>query len=144
MVDKTGTQCINQESQNGGITQSLEGVQQKFNNWRLKRQKRGLIPEELWEGAVRAVQENPPGRVSRVLRLNYLQLKRRIQAKDSQTNGKVGGRFLELDVRQLSIVSVECVVEVEKANGAKMKMQIKNAGGFMPVELVKTFLEMSR
>lgn len=71
-------------------------------------------------------------------------LKKRIQAKDSQADRKVGGRFLELDVRQLSIVGVECVVEVEKANGAKMKMQIKNAGGFMPVELVKTFLEMSR
>lgn len=134
-----------QGGQKESISQSLEELQQKFNNWRNSRQKRGLIPEELWDGAVRAVEENPPGRVSRVLRLNYLQLKKRMAAgAGAQANRKVAGTFVELNVGQLSIMGVECVLEVEQANGAKMNMRVGNAGGLMPVELVKAFLEMSR
>ena len=138
-------QGTKQQRQKELITHSLEGLQQEFNNWRQKRQKRGRIPEELWDGAIRAVQENPPGRVSRVLGLSYQQLKRRIQAGAAhRANRNRASKFVELNIGQLSLAGVECVVEVEEANGAKMKVQIKNANGFTPVELVRAFLEMMR
>ncbi|MBV6343441.1 hypothetical protein [Candidatus Magnetobacterium casense] len=143
-------QSIAQQSQTEPITQSLYSLadlQKRFNNWRMKRKKRGVIPEELWDSAVRAVQENPPGRVSRVLGLNYLNLKKRVEeggATQQVNRNKEVSKFVEFDIRQLSIAGIECVVEVEEANGAKMKVQIKNASSVTPMELVRVFLERSR
>ncbi|MGA1876379.1 MAG: hypothetical protein ACMUIA_12305, partial [bacterium] len=50
-------------------SQSLIDLGERFKRWRERRQKRGRVPEELWEAASRVVQENAVSRVSRELGL---------------------------------------------------------------------------
>jgi hypothetical protein len=140
MTDRS-KQNNNKQSKNRLKNQSLKKVQQRFKRWRNKRQKRGQIPERLWEGAVRAVQENSLSRVSRALGLNYQELKRRVEDK-AIVSTDLANKFIEFDISAL--MGAECIVEVQEGHGGKMKMQLKNVSGITPVELVKAFLQVSR
>lgn len=124
-------------------SQSLIDLRERFKRWRERRQKRGRVPEELWEAAGRVVQENAVSRVSRELGLNYRTLKMRVEKEgfDQVINRDLGSEFVELDFSEVSIPGIECVVEVEEANGAKMRMHLKNVKGISPKELVAVFLQ---
>lgn len=139
-----GSKQNNKQSKNRLKDQSLKKVQQRFKRWRIKRQKRGLIPERLWEEAVRAAHENSPSRVSRALGLNYQELKRRVEDKaiDRELNTDLMNKFVEFDIS--TVMGAECIVEVQEGHGGKMKMHLKNVSGVTPVELVKAFLQVSR
>jgi hypothetical protein len=139
-----GSKQNNKQSKNRLKDQSLKKVQQRFKRWRIKRQKRGLIPERLWAEAVRAVHENSPSRVSRALGLNYQELKRRVEDKaiDRELNTDLMNKFVEFDIS--TVMGAECIVEVQEGHGGKMKMHLKNVSGVTPVELVKAFLQVSR
>jgi hypothetical protein len=79
--------------------------------------------------------------VSRALRLNYTELKHRVQdtEKIAAPSSDYGAEFVEVDFGQ-SMLSSECVVELERPNGAKMKMYFKGQqGGFDAVGLSKAF-----
>ena len=122
------------------VNPTLKEIQNQFENWRNTRQKREPIPEALWQAAIRAAQYNPIGRVSRILRINHRELKKRIHTRygDSFFGVDLGTRFLEIDSSQL-ICPVECIVEMEQPDGARMKMHIKSGNGFNPLELAKEF-----
>jgi len=46
--------------------------------------------------------------------------------------------FIEIDSRQL-LCPVECIVETQQPDGARMKMHIKSGDGFNPLEIAKAF-----
>jgi hypothetical protein len=122
------------------INRPLKEIQKQFEDWRNTRQKREPIPEALWEAAIRVTQYNPIGRVSRILRLDHSKLKKRIQARcgDNFFGMDLVAGFIEIDSRQL-ICPVECIVEMEQPDGARMKMHIKSPNGFNPLDLAKAF-----
>jgi hypothetical protein len=134
------TQTINCQATTQSINRSLKEIQNRFEDWRKTRQKREPIPEVLWESAVKVAQYNPIGRVSRVLRLDYRKLKERIHTRygDSFFGMNVDAGFIEIDSRQL-LCPVECIVETQQSDGARMKMHIKSPNGFNPLELAKAF-----
>lgn len=142
MRSKRKPKRINQ-SNKGAISQSLRELRERFERWREKRQKQGQVPEELWKAAVRVAQENAVSRVSRELGLDYRKLKMRVEkgVAAQGINRNLSSEFIELDISGLSIVGLECVVELEEVNGAKMKMHLKNVTGISPAELVKAFLQ---
>jgi hypothetical protein len=73
-------------------TLTLESVQQQFESWRISRSKREPIPETLWEAAVKLCLAHPRTYVSRILRLSFADLKRRLStAKTTPV------RFTEFD-----------------------------------------------
>jgi hypothetical protein len=119
---------------------TLKEIQEQFEDWRNTRQKREPIPEALWEAAIGVAQYNPVGRVSRILRLNHRELKKRIRARygDNFLGVDFGAGFIEIDSRQL-LCPMECIIETQQPAGARMKMHIKSANGFNPVELAKAF-----
>jgi hypothetical protein len=57
---------------------SLEEVQKQFDWWRANRQKRGAVPESLWEAALSLYPTYPLSRISTALGLDYGRLKRRV------------------------------------------------------------------
>ena len=138
MIQKA-TQSIKPASQQS-INRPLKEIQKQFEDWRNTRQKREPIPEALWEAAVRVAQHNPIGRVSRILRLNHRELKKRIHTRygDSFFGVDLVADFIEVDSRQL-LYPMECIVEMEQSDGARMKMHIKSPNGFNPLELAKAF-----
>jgi hypothetical protein len=119
------------------VRPSLEEVQKQFDTWRNNKKRRRPIPEALWSAAIELTGNYTIGQISRALRLNYQELKRRVQAR--QCDGSA--QFVEVNIGE-SIYRSECTVEMEDRRGAKMRMHIK--GGVNLEGLAKTFWEKSK
>lgn len=122
---------------------TLEEVGHRFATWRNQRRARSRIPKGLWQAAVELCAERPIYQVSSALRLSYNDLKWRVQRAGGMglaTQGRHGELgFVELNFGSWSSPS-ECVVEMEAPNGAKMRMDFKEAQkGLDPVELARAF-----
>jgi hypothetical protein len=109
----------------------LEEVQRQFEHWRKDRKFRDeLIPEQIWESAVSLSQNYLISKISQALRLSHLRLKSHNSKKNKKgilkadKNSPPCPSFAELDLNQ-TISTPQCVVEMEKSNGAKMKNQLK-------------------
>lgn len=122
---------------------ALEKIQKEFETWRNNRKKRGRLPKALWEAAVSLSKDYSLGRISTALRLNYRELKRRVEVRNSKKNSEPDSttHFIEVNMKEM-IPSVECTVEMEDKSGAKMKMLIRGDVDF--VNLARTFWEKSR
>lgn len=111
--------------------EGLGPLKQQFEQWRAARRGRERIPPALWAGAVNAVQRHGAYRVASELRLDYAVLKRR--AGLSTKTGKAPTtalmpQFVELFAAGGSPISVpaqpQCVVELDSARGAKMRVEL--------------------
>ena len=124
------------------VRRTLEIVRNQFETWRRRRCCRGRIPEALWQAAAEQCRERSICEVSQTLRLNYNDLKDRVQR--SRDRGLAVGQrhgfdFVKLDL-ETPIVPSECLVEMEAPNGAKMRMSFKGASReFDLVELSRVF-----
>ena len=58
---------------------TLEEVQARFDAWRNAGKSHRPIPERLWQQAAELVPSHPASKISRVLRLNYYGLKKRVE-----------------------------------------------------------------
>ena len=116
---------------------SLEEVQQRFKRWREERKRGTPIPAALWEDAVRLCTDHSLCKISSSLRLDYNVLKKRSQSAcpGKYMESVTSSDFIALDLRSSL---PEFIVEVERA-GRRMRIHIKGAPGFHPLELMKTF-----
>ena len=110
------------------LPRRLEGVRRRIERWRQTRKVRSAIPDALWAAAVRMASAYGMNRTARVLRLNYYGLKKRVE---QQAVGAVGAaetkdepRFVELAPFS-SVGGCECLLELEKAGGVRMRIQLK-------------------
>lgn len=116
---------------------SLEEVQQRFEQWREGRKRGTPIPVALWEDAVRLCADHTLYKISRALHLGYNVLKQRFQSAcpDNFPESVTPSDFIALD---LSSSLPEFIMEMERAGG-RMRIHIKGAPGFHPLELMNTF-----
>ena len=116
---------------------SLEEVQQRFKRWREGKKRGTPIPAALWEDAARLCADHSLCKISSVLRLDYNVLKKRSQPArpDHFPESVTSSDFIALDLRSSL---TEFIVEMERAGG-RMRIHIKGAPGFHPLELMKTF-----
>jgi hypothetical protein len=119
------------------VRPSLEEVQKQFDSWRNNKKKRRPIPEVLWTAAIELFGDYTIRQISRGLRLNYQELKKRVQAKQSNRSAN----FVEVKIGE-PIYGVECTVEMEDKHGAKMRMHIR--GGANLEGLARAFWEKSK
>ena len=118
------------------VRHSLEVVRNQFESWRKRRRCRSRIPESLWQAAVQLCKEHSVFAVSRALRLNYNGLKNRVPRAKEQ---RADFGFVKLDLGAPMSPS-ECLVEMESANGARMRMSFKGVPrDFDLVELGRAF-----
>jgi hypothetical protein len=124
------------------IRSTLESVGHQFGAWRKRRRCRGQIPEALWQAAVELCRDHSIFEVSRALRLNYNDLKDRVQR--SRDRGLAIGQgpdlgFVKLDLGT-PIMPSECLVEMEAPNGSKMRLSFRGVVRDVdPVELSRAF-----
>ena len=120
----------------------LEKVRDRFEEWRKNRKKRTPVPESLWKSAVGLSKEYSTFKISKILRLNYMDLKKRVhEAKNGKQTKKVSkSAFVELGFSQ-SACPAKCVVEMENQHGVKMKMHLNDASVLDLVALWKSLLE---
>jgi hypothetical protein len=105
------------------VRHPLEVVRDQFETWRKRRPCRGRIPEALWQVAVGlCVEEHSIFEVARTLRLNYNDLKDRVQrSRDRGIDSGEGPGFVKLGLGTPTMAS-GWVVEMEAPNGSKMRM----------------------
>jgi hypothetical protein len=119
---------------------TLEQVQEQFEHWRRSRGKRGAIPDALWQAAIMLFPDYALHRISKALRLNYTDLKHRVNAHRStceQSDVSTAG-FIELGLSD-PMRPAECMIEMADQKGATMRMHFKGEAGLDLLELGKAF-----
>jgi len=121
----------------------LERVRADLDAWRGRRRKGDRIPEEVWRRAAGAVRQYGLNTVSRALRLDYYQLKRR--AGGGPAARPPSPLFVELSdagaaAGQRTDTGLACVVEMEKGNGTRMRVCVREAGAVDWGKLKEAFL----
>ena len=131
----------------GPIPKQLQQVGGRLKQWRKAHPPRTRLPEELWAAAVEVAGEEGIYLTARVLRLDYANLKRRVETAPSRviaptratptagatvrsmpTRRKTTAReaaptdFVELLTG--SIAATDCVIELE-GRGGRMRIQMK-------------------
>ncbi len=107
----------------------LERLQRRFERWRRTRKARSRIPESLWASAVKLAATYGIHRTAKALRVNYYTLKKRVAGTPAVTAsnmpaGVAGATFLELSPPAW-LGSGECMLELEDAGGAKLRVHLK-------------------
>jgi hypothetical protein len=119
-----------------GCSDALSQLKRRFEQWRAGRKVGQRIPSDLWASAVAAALEHGAYRVSAELHLDYVVLKRR--AALAQPAGRraaaseLAPRFVELFATAGPATPAtsrpECLVELDNARGAKMRVQLSGSG----------------
>ena len=109
-----------------GLSGGLERAKVGFAAWRETRRGAERIPGGLWDEAVRAARQHGVHRVSRELGLDYNHLKRRC---GGITRGPAATAsapvFVELD-GPAAAEGLACLVELEKGNGTRMRICVRD------------------
>ena len=105
------------------VPNEIEEARQQLEDWRRGRTGRERIPESLWSKAVELGRQYGLWRTARALRLDYARLKGRADAGGQGSEMKSRPAFVELIPQAGGIC--ECVVEMENARGARMRIELK-------------------
>jgi hypothetical protein len=107
----------------------LERTRQRFERWRRTRKVRTRTPDSLWASAVKIARTYGIHRTSKALRVDYYSLKKRVEQQVGSSGGILEGdaatTFLELTTPRRSADFGECVLELEDAEGAKMRVRLQ-------------------
>jgi len=114
----------------------LDKSLREYENWRRNRPNRGLIPDHLWESAVRLCRTYSINQVVKTLHLNYNALKTRVESDQSGSAYKRGkrnsrkktARFIDLTTSGVKLpyhpVPGNIIIEYQKTDGNNLKIHI--------------------
>lgn len=127
-------EATNKAVQTTRCSEGLLRLKRQFDQWRAARRAGERIPSELWSGAVAAAGEHGAYRVAVDLHLDYAVLKRRAAlARGSTSVAELAPRFVELFApaargTPAGAARAQCVVELDNARGAKMRVELDGQG----------------
>jgi hypothetical protein len=101
----------------------MRKVYRRLERWRKKRKGRERIPETLWTAAGELAREHGVNQVSRVLRLEFKQLRRAAEAGGPNGHKQATPAFVEVFAPQTAAAR-ECVLELESPRG-KLRIELK-------------------
>lgn len=104
---------------------SLARAAARWAQWRRTRVLGTRIPEPLWELAVELATRHGVSRTASALRVDYYALKKRFDAQtlSRRVGSTAAPAFVELTPPSLTGAG-GCVIEFEKASGAKMRIEL--------------------
>jgi hypothetical protein len=115
-------------AQAGDTGENFEQVKHRFALWRASRKRGERISNELWGMAASLAERHGPQRVAQELRVNIDLLTKRLgrNIKPAPAD-KAQPRFVEMFAPPVisAAQACECVVEMENARGAKMRIEFK-------------------
>lgn len=122
----------------------IERVRERLEAWRKSRKPRSRIPERLWDAAAELARSYGVHKVARALHLDYYNLRdRRDGIVRSETGAdKRPASFIEVTGRATQ--PAECVIELESAKGAKMRIHLKGESVPEAATLCAEFLKKGR
>ena len=147
-----------------GLAAPLVGVRRRFERWRRSREVGTRIPESLWDAAVKAAQKCGLAQTSRALSVDYYTLKKRLEAvPPAGVTGKAKRRVKAKPHRRVDVAGsdatsavgvepaflevpapvsggvAECVLELDRADGTKMRLHLKGIEAPDPGVLIRSF-----
>lgn len=122
------------------VPRPLVRASAQFEKWRKRGPRGRKIPDRLWSLARSLAENYGVNPTARALRLDYYDLKRRVQAAgpSGAPAAEPAATFLEVLPRPRG----ECVVEIEDRRGAKMTIRLP--GPVDAVALARSFLGRRR
>jgi hypothetical protein len=125
----------------GGISEDLEQLRQRLDEFRNTHALRSRLPESLWAAAAELAKRHGMYQTARALRLDYAGLKKRVdnhgQAKRRQTTAPPS--FMEFIAPGAKPVT-DCTVEVESAQGNKLRLNLQTVATTELVNLIRAFI----
>jgi hypothetical protein len=124
------------------IPDDLEQLRRRFEEFRAMRSGRSRFPEALWAAATDAAMRYGVNRTAQVLRLEYGGLRKRAenQGRPKARSKKVEPpSFLEFIAPGAKPVAT-CTVEVESAQGGKLRLELRAMATTELVELIRAFV----
>lgn len=108
---------------------AMRKVHRRLEQWRIQRTGRSRIPESIWSAAGELARKHGVNAVSRVLRLEFNQLKRAAQSGEQVARKRRTSppAFVELITPQAS-GGRPCVIEIEGERG-KLRIELNGTAG---------------
>jgi len=103
------------------IPEELLETRQRLEEWRAANRPRSPLPEWVWQEAITLAQRHGVNCTARVLRLDYMQLKKRLPARPQLRSAN----FVELIAATVPN-SARCLIEVESPHG-KLRVEMSGA-----------------
>lgn len=123
---------------------ALKKARERFEAWRETRTPGDRIPERLWKLAVKTAENHGPYKTSRALRLDYMDLKRRIPGGVVKAAGKrKAPSFVEVRGTE-ALRAAECVAWVEDSSGTRMRLELRGLDAAQIGTLARSFAGGSR
>lgn len=100
----------------------------RWAQWRRTRVLGTCIPACLWESALELAARHGVSRTASALRVDYYALKKRFDAQTPprRVGSAAAPAFVELPPPSLATAGV-CVIEFEKASGAKLRIELRGS-----------------
>jgi hypothetical protein len=128
------------------IPEPIAQFQRQLDQFRSEQPRRTKIPEGMWQAAVELARQHGLYAVAHPLRLDYVRLKRRLEAvskvEEKKQTKKVAPGFVELIAAHPA--AAECVIELESKSGGKMRIQWKGSGTPEWASLLRAWREAER
>ena len=107
--------------------EDLEHVRERFRLWREKRKKGARIPAALWQAAVSLYPRCSLYQISRSLRLDYADLRNRIECGKGSIESLEAEdhRFMEVRLSEAYGNISECRLRAEEPGGRKVELELK-------------------
>lgn len=104
----------------------ISDVRRRLDAWRKSRPKWGPIPAPLWKEAAALARAHGINPIAKALRLDYYSLKRQMEAvaRTPGTKPVAHPAFVEVAVVPSSPPPAECAVELERSDGARMRVRL--------------------
>ena len=107
---------------------------------RSTRPHRTKLPEAVWQAAVELAREHGLYSVAHPLRLDYTQLKKRLEGAVDSPRQAAAPAFVELIASHPAAMS-ECLIEFESSVGGKMRIQWKGSAAPDWISLLRAWWE---
>jgi hypothetical protein len=128
-----GQQATNTQDQ-------VEQLKRRFEEFRNAQPLRARLPEALWAAAAELATRYGVHPIARALRLDYSGLRRRVEQRREEKSGAVdAAAFIEL-VGPVAGTSTSCRVEVESAEGSKLRLEFNAVATGELVNLIRAFV----
>jgi hypothetical protein len=125
------------------IPEPIEQLQRQLNQFRSGHPHRTRLPESLWQSAVELARQHGLYSVAHPLRLDYMQLKKRLGGVPSLRKKATKPAFIELVAVHPATIS-ECLIELESSIGGKLRIQWKGSAGPDWTSLLRAWREAER
>ena len=125
------------------IPEPIVQLQRELEQFRGSHPPRTRLPESLWLSAVELARQHGLYLVAHPLRLDYVQLKKRLSGVVKAPREAAAPAFVELIASHTATMS-ECLIEFESSIGSKMRIQWKGSASPDWAILLRAWREAER